>query len=262
MPIIAKKSLGQNFLSSKAALQKIAAALNIEEGEAVVEVGPGEGQLTDELLVYRPQLTVIEKDRRLIPKLNEKYPKTLRVIEGDILRELPKLAQKFQKTGTSYKLAGNIPYYLTGELLRLIPDLAKTPEIIVLTIQKEVAERICAKAGQLNLLAAAVQGWGEPEKLFVLKKELFKPKPKVDSATIRIKTKKQIADPNYYRLLHHLFRQPRKNLNNNLKSLWEETGLLKTEGLEVLDSLGLSPNLRPQNLTPENIKKLADIVYT
>lgn len=262
MRIIAKKSLGQNFLSSEAALKKIAEALDLKAGEAVVEVGPGGGQLTDQLLKFGVKLTVIEKDARLIPELAKKYGNSIRIIEGDVLEELPKISENHKTQNTAYKLIGNIPYYLTGKLLRLVPDLPKMPSISVFTIQKEVAERICAAAGEMNLLAAAVRGWGKAEKLFILKRELFKPRPKVDSATIRITTQKQTANRHYYQALHHLFRQPRKTLGNNLKSLWKEVGLEKAAGLKLLASLNIPENSRPQNLTPENIKKLADIVYT
>lgn len=262
MRIIAKKSLGQNFLSSQAALQKIAEALELETDETVIEVGPGEGQLTEELLKFGIKLTVIEKDHRLIPELEKKYGGRIKIIEGDLLEELPKLAKDYKLKATSYKLIGNIPYYLTGQLLRIIPDLEKLPKTCIFTIQKEVADRICIQPNKLNLLSAAVQGWGAPKKLFNLKKELFKPRPKVDSATIKITTHKNPANPNYYRLLHHLFRQPRKTLGNNLKTLWAETKLEKDRGIKFLDLLGLKEGLRPHNLDPENIKKLANIVYT
>lgn len=262
MPIIAKKSLGQNFLKSKPALKKIAEALDLQLKEEVVEVGPGEGQLTEELLKFQIQLTAIEKDYRLAPQLAEKYKGTVKILEGDILEELPKIAKKYRTRNKNYKLIGNIPYYLTGKLLRLIPDLAKPPEVCVFTIQKEVADRICAGPNELSLISAAIQGWGQPKKLFNLKKELFSPKPKVDSATIRIDLKNEMAGDNYYQLLQHLFRQPRKTLGNNLKSLWEEKNIKKEEGIEILKSIGISENLRAQNLSPEIIKKLADIVYT
>jgi 16S rRNA (adenine1518-N6/adenine1519-N6)-dimethyltransferase len=260
--IIAKKSLGQNFLSSPKELRKIAAALDLREKETVIEVGPGEGQLTKELLKFQISLTVVEKDHRLIPELEKDHGGRINIVEGDILKELPRLAKSYKLKTTNYKLIGNIPYYLTGKLLRLIPDLPKMPEICVFTVQKEVADRICAPQNELTLLSAAIRGWGEPKKLFNLKKELFKPRPKVDSATIQIIPVKNPANPNYYRLLHHLFRQPRKTIGNNLKTLWEEVGLEKTQGLKILESLNLKESLRPQNLSPENIKKLADIVYT
>jgi 16S rRNA (adenine1518-N6/adenine1519-N6)-dimethyltransferase len=260
--IIAKKSLGQNFLSSQTALKNIAAALDLKPGEIVVEVGPGGGQLTDELLKFKIKLIVIEKDHRLIPELAKKYGNSVKVIEGDVLEELPKLSRSYKRQAINYKLIGNIPYYLTGQLLRIIPDLEKMPKTCVFTVQKEVADRICTEPNKLNLLAAAVQGWGTPKKLFILKKELFKPRPKVDSATIKITTHQNPANSNYYRLLHHLFRQPRKTLGNNLKTLWLETKLEKDQGLKILDSLGLQESLRSHDLDPENIKKLANIVYT
>jgi 16S rRNA (adenine1518-N6/adenine1519-N6)-dimethyltransferase len=262
VPIIAKKSLGQNFLKSKPALKKIAESLDLKPKEVVIEVGPGEGQLTEELLKFQIQLTAIEKDYRLAPELAEKYKGIAKIIEGDILKELPKLSENYKLQATSYKLVGNIPYYLTGKLLRIIPDLAKLPESCVFTIQKEVADRICAGPNELSLISTAIQGWGHPKKLFNLKKELFSPKPKVDSATIRIDTDKEPANVYYYQLLQHLFRQPRKTLGNNLKSLWQEKGVGKEEGLEILKLVGITENLRAQNLTPEIIKKLANIVYT
>jgi 16S rRNA (adenine1518-N6/adenine1519-N6)-dimethyltransferase len=262
VPIIAKKSLGQNFLKSKPALKKIAEALDLKPEEEVVEVGPGEGQLTEELIKFQINLTAIEKDYRLAPELAKKYKERVKIIEGDILEELPKIAKKYKAKNLNYKLIGNIPYYLTGKLLRIIPDLAKPPEVCVFTIQKEVADRICAGPNELSLISAAIQGWGRPKKLFNLKKELFSPKPKVDSSTIRIDLNSELVGPNYYQLLQHLFRQPRKTLGNNLKSLWQEKNIEKERGLEILKSIGITENLRAQNLTPEIIKKLANIVYT
>lgn len=189
--------LGQHFLKNKTALEKIAGALELKEGDVVVEIGPGHGELTELLFASAKKITVvaIEKDRNFIASLQEKFTAgsahgTFGVIEGDALKILPQTVEGLARDGAvgSYKIVGNIPYYITGKLLRVMSDLKEKPERTVLLVQREVAERICAKPPEMNRLAASVQFWAEPKIIGLVSKENFSPPPKVDSAIILLKT--------------------------------------------------------------------------
>lgn len=185
----------------------------------------------------------------------------MEVVEGDALKLLPEIANYQLKT-TNYKLVGNIPYYITGYLLRTVSELKHKPSLIVLMIQKEVAERICAKPGEMNLLAASIQVWAKVEIVRFVSKKSFNPSPKVDSAIIKLIPTKNYPLPtkNYYTLLRVIFRQPRKTVWNNLRQLTiDGRELGKDKILEKLSSLGIEPTARPQNLTIENLKTLAKI---
>ncbi len=259
-----KKLLGQHFLINQAAIKKIVAALNLEAGDTVIEIGPGRGALTFPILEKCGEvgckLIAIEKDPSLASKFqitNSKF----QIIEGDVLKELPKLIRDWDLGFGNWKLAGNIPYYITGKLLRIFSELENKPELIVLMIQKEVAERICAQPPRMNLLAAAVQLWAEPKILFTLKPEDFNPPPEVHSAVIKLETRSQnlkseTAD-NYYKMIKIIFKQPRKTLVNNLGIGLKKP---KNEIENALKSLGLSPQIRPQNLSVKEIGLLTTLL--
>lgn len=245
---------GQNFLRNDGALKKIAAALDIQKSDTVIEIGPGHGELTSKLLEYKPEKIIcIEKDRDLIPALKGKF-ESAEIIEGDALEIIPELLKK----ETNIKLAGNIPYYITGFLFREIGDSENKPKLTVFTIQKEVAERIVSGPPEMNRLAAMVQAWSEPKILFSLPKEDFSPKPKVDSAVIALKSRASGEFPNlknYFSLAKSLFQQPRKTIANNLLSAYKNISRQEME--KVLADSGLNPEMRPQNLRPENILELS-----
>lgn len=249
-----KKSLGQNFLTDNLAIDTVVEAINPQPQDTIVEIGPGHGELTLPLLKSGAKVIAIEKDSSLARKLvgslaEEIHKKQLEVIEGDALKILPSLFANELKSQRANKLVGNIPYYITGFLLRTISELEHKPASIVLTIQKEVAERICAVPGEMNLLAASVQFWGKPEIIKIIPRESFYPIPKVDSAVIKIvPSHKPIANSEkYYSFIKTLFKQPRKTILNNLRELFSAEEIQKT---------GINPALRPQNLSMENIFKL------
>ncbi|MFM2357428.1 MAG: dimethyladenosine transferase, rRNA (adenine1518-N6/adenine1519-N6)-dimethyltransferase, partial [Candidatus Parcubacteria bacterium] len=179
-----KKSLGQNFLRSKKALQAIVEAGHITEQDTVLEIGPGEGVLTEKLLEKAGQVVIIEKDHRLIPLLQEKFSKEitsgkLKLIPGDVLDIT---IEEYIPTATAYKLIANIPYYITGEILRTFLEKQKQPEKIVLLVQKEVADRIMARDKKESILSLSVKIYGDPKREMVVNRESFKPVPNVDSA--------------------------------------------------------------------------------
>ncbi len=246
------------------ALRKIADALEIKSNDIIVEIGPGHGELTKYLAEAEPgKIIAIEKDKKLAYKLqqsikNTVYSKTLEVIEGDVLKIIPLLHTKYSILNTSYKIVGNIPYYITGYLLRILGKLENKPSLIVFTMQKEVAERICAKPPKMNLLAASVQFWAKPEIVGFISKKSFSPAPEVDSAIIKIvpKTIKKGLEKQYYQLIKILFKQPRKMILNNLSA---EIKISKEEITKKLTRQGIKPNTRPQNLTMQDLTTLSNV---
>lgn len=252
-----KKILGQYFLKNTTAVMQSINALRLEAGEVVIEIGPGTGALTGPLskqcLRVGCELIAVEKDEELAANIT--LPNT-RVVVGDILIELPRLTENVKK----YKIIGNIPYYITGHLLRVISELKNKPAMTVLMIQREVAERICAKPGEMSLLAAATQIWAEPKLLLVLKPSDFEPQPAVYSAVIELRTKNGGLTAgeltNYFTALHHIFKQPRKMLVNNLMV----SGLSRIEALNLITSLNLAPTCRPQDLTTKHCLAISRVI--
>ena len=182
------RKLGQHFLKDNKTLEKIARVLDLKNGETVIEVGPGHGELTERLKIkdQKLKLIIIEKDAGLANLLKSKFERDgdIRIIEGDVLRLLPSITQNL--TPRTYKLVGNIPYYITGYLLRVIENLENKPSVCVFMVQKEVAERVCSRPPRMNKLAASVQFWAEPKIIEVVPRKLFSPPPEVDSAIIRL----------------------------------------------------------------------------
>jgi len=205
----------------------------------------------------------------------------LEIVSGDVLAILPQLSRQLKNK--KWKLAGNIPYYLTGYLLRQIGELEKKPSLVVLTVQREVAERTCAKPPRMNLLAASVQFWGKPKIAGFISKKSFQPQPKVDSAILKItpsseprysvsrgmegeKGKKAAnkrgankrlgggeAATSYYRFIKILFAQPRKTVLNNLA---QGLGRPKDQIQTALSAAKINPHWRPQDLEVAKIRKI------
>jgi len=261
-----RQRLGQHFLKNKGVLRRIALAMEIERNDIVVEIGSGHGELTEYLLKENPKKVIaIEKDKSLallLPSsISRRAPEVahkLEIIEGDALKILLTLNFK-------YKLAGNIPYYLTGRLLRLLSELEDKPELIVLTLQKEVALRIIAQPPKMNLLAAIVQFWANPRILGSIKRTSFYPTPKVDSAILKLasKTKKEMSGlppaGEYYKIVKILFKQPRKTILNNLAEGLKEKRLAVEERFKTIAA---SLSLRPQKLTKEKLVEISRVFFT
>ncbi len=179
-----KKSLGQNFLRDKKILKKIVDFARIEKTDTVVEVGPGEGTLTELLLERAEKVIAIEKDEKLAKLLENKFHKQiidnrLQIIEEDILN--------YNLKSNDYKLIGNIPYYITGALFKKVLESENPPKSLTFVVQKEVAERIVAKNKKESILSISIKVYGEPEFGGVIKAGSFYPKPKVDSAIIAVR---------------------------------------------------------------------------
>lgn len=243
-----KKRLGQNFLINKSALKKIVDALEIKKGEIIVEIGSGSGNLTREIFKKTPLIIAIEKDEEWVDVLkkrlgisNKEWPK---IIEADIRDVLEEISKSYK----NYKIVGNIPYYLTGQLLRLFQKLKNPPQLIVLMFQKEVAQKILASPPNANLLSNIVNFWAKPRLVFNLKPKDFYPSPKVESAVIKFEvfplSKRLINEEEIIELLKTAFKQPRKTLLNNLSSKFD-----KEKIREILAELNLSEKLRPSELS-------------
>lgn len=254
--------LGQHFLKNPAVTEKTLAALKPSAGEYIVEIGPGKGALTRPLLALcreeNASYVGIEKDPVLAQEISpEIVSGGMTLIEGDALRELPQLVERFAKEGRSYRLIGNIPYYITGFLLRVISECAYKPKSSLFLIQKEVADRICAGRGAANLLSASVQVWAEPRILCTVPASDFDPPPQVTSAVIELVTLQQSRARDleaYYAMMRSCFKQPRKTLLNNLV----ESGSEKAVIMKVLQDYSWPATMRPQDLSPEDIARLAD----
>ncbi|MES3005666.1 MAG: rRNA adenine dimethyltransferase family protein, partial [Patescibacteria group bacterium] len=186
--IFAKKSLGQNFLRSTKALRQIVEAAHLSEGEIVVEIGPGEGVLTAELLGAKAKVLAIEKDDRLIPILSERFKVeinngSLKLIPGDALNLESILEENALKQG-GFKIVANIPYYITGALLPLILGGKIQPSLTVVLVQKEVAIRVLARNHKESILSMSIKAYGKPRIVDYVPAGAFVPAPNVDSAIL------------------------------------------------------------------------------
>jgi 16S rRNA (adenine1518-N6/adenine1519-N6)-dimethyltransferase len=249
------KRLGQNFLTDAAALAKIVAAADLHPTDFVVEIGPGLGILTAELVKKAGQVLAVELDERLIPVLDQNISASnLEIINADALQmPLPDLP---------YKLVANIPYYITSPILNhfLQPKTPKErrPDLIVLLVQKEVAEKVCAGAGDHTVLSLQVQVFGRPEIVGKVPASSFFPAPDVDSAILRVTpyAEPAVKDlPLFFRLIHATFAQRRKTLSNSLRN---GLGKEKEEISALLAEAGIKPTARPQELSLPEWQKLMD----
>jgi 16S rRNA (adenine1518-N6/adenine1519-N6)-dimethyltransferase len=245
------KGLGQNFLQDQRALQKIIRAANLKPAEAVLEIGAGLGSLTRYLALSVQYVTALELDRKLFPVLESVLApyKNVRLVQGDILQLNPvDLMEK-----RDYVVVANIPYYITSPLLRHLLEAGKPPQRAVLTVQKEVAERICAGVGRMSLLALSVQVYGNPSIVSTIPAESFYPPPKVDSAILSIEIHSQPVIPvarleTFFTLIKAGFSQKRKTLRNALSGGLRVT---QAESGELLAAAGVDPGRRAETLSLE-----------
>ncbi len=215
------KKLGQNFLQDPAILEKIVRIAEVNESDTVLEIGPGLGSLTRHLAASAKEVIAVEIDKKIIPALHASladYTNT-KIIEADILD----IAPSEIISSSSYLVVANIPYYITSAILRHLLENNPRPSRMVLTIQKEVAERICASKGKLSLLALSVHVFGQPEIAGKIPAGAFYPPPKVDSAVIRIELHDEPRIPaalldDFFKLAKAGFGQKRKTLRNSLSA--------------------------------------------
>lgn len=216
-----KKPLGQYFLWQKNALKKIIEAASLCPEDTVLEIGPGTGILTQELAKRAKKVIAVEKDKELIPLLkdNLKSFTNIEIVQGDIL----KIWDLSADWRIDWKLIANLPYYIATAIIRKALEFQKPPKLMVLMVQKEVGQRICAKPPKMSLLAVSVQFYAKAQIIGYVKKTAFWPKPKVDSAILKIAPlidadKKRIYAHTFFKIVKAGFSQPRKTLLNNLSS--------------------------------------------
>ena len=300
-----KKSLGQNFLKSKEALRLIIEAGNLKPDDIILEVGPGKGVLTAELLAKTGRVIAVEKDDRLVGFLKEKFASEiaggkLLLIHGDILKlnfdNLGKVMNQ-NATGTiKYKLIANIPYYITGALLKkflqgreieqnqdvgpanapgatpaIVPS--HQPQLMVLLVQKEVAERIVALDGKESILSISVKAYGTPRYVKTVKAKYFSPEPKVDSAIIAIENiskdffqtdlpvdktsiDQRLSEEKFFDLIKTGFAHKRKILRGNLGVAGGNVESGNSDVGKMLDAAGLQPTVRAEDVSIDTWKKI------
>ncbi len=256
-----RQKLGQHFLKNQEILREISSSFFATSGDTVIEIGPGHGELT-KFLYERAKnenlsLILIERDIELFKKLSEKYSdKNIKIIHDDAIAYLQKyLGDAIERTGKLI-IVGNIPYYITGHLLRVIGTAGRIPDTVHLVIQKEVAVRMSSTEPKMNLLAACVQAWGDVKILRTIKKNEFSPPPKVDSALISIQKKCDCIPQKYFEMAKTLFAHPRKMAINNISENFN-----KDLAYQLLKSINMPENARPQDFSVQNIIKMTYILY-
>ena len=250
----AKKSLGQHFLRSASAVREIVAAGELAAGEAVLEIGPGEGVLTRALLATGAIVTAVEKDRDLIPLLSAIFAAEiasgqLTLIEGDVLDFEP---PTHGLRAGGYKLIANIPYYITGAIMEQFLESPDHPSRIVFLIQKEVATRAVARDKKESILSIAVKAFGTPRIAAKVPASAFRPAPKVDSAILSIAdishdrfTQAHLPIRQFFAIVRAGFAHKRKLLARNL-----ETVATPAATAHAFGQLGLSEKSRAEDLDP------------
>jgi 16S rRNA (adenine1518-N6/adenine1519-N6)-dimethyltransferase len=257
------RKLGQHFLKNKSALRLIAGSLDLAADDIVIEIGPGHGELTEFLAATSAKkIIAIERDEGLFLPLTQKFANDARVmiVHSNALELLPRLIQNSELEIRRYKIAGNIPYYITGHLFRVVSELVLKPALCSLTVQKEVAERICASPPHMNRLAASVQFWASAKIIKTLPASDFSPPPRIASA-ILVLTTSELGNMNadrYYATVRALFAQPRKTLLNNLVKAVGQTGDVVAK---KLSASGIVPGCRPQNLKVSDILMITKMFF-
>jgi 16S rRNA (adenine1518-N6/adenine1519-N6)-dimethyltransferase len=252
-----KKSLGQNFLVEEVHLRKIVEAAGVSKSDEVLEIGAGIGSLTRHLALQAGRVTAVELDGNLFPLLERVLQdfKMVKLVQGDIME----LDPAFLVLSAGYKVVANIPYYLTSNLIRRLLEADLRPAMLALTIQKEVAERVCAASGEMSLLSLSVQLYGRPRIALRIPADAFYPVPNVDSALLIVDLfeKPCIPDENrgaFFTLAKSAFTQKRKMLHNSLAAA---PGIGNEKAAELLEQAGIDGRRRPQTLTLEEWARLS-----
>jgi 16S rRNA (adenine1518-N6/adenine1519-N6)-dimethyltransferase len=243
-----KKRLGQNFIVSEGLLNRIIEAAGLDQYDSVLEIGAGLGTLTRRLAQRAGRVVALELDERLIPLLQRElapYPH-VEIVHGDILSIDPA-----DLISPPYKVAANLPYYITSAILRHLLETEQRPSLMVVTVQNEVAERLVAGPGAMSLLAVSVQFYGQPRIIARAPPSAFYPSPRVRSAVVRIapylETSAAVDDVGaFFRIVRAGFSQRRKQLRNSLS---QGLDLPVQETVEALHRSGIDERQRAQELS-------------
>jgi 16S rRNA (adenine1518-N6/adenine1519-N6)-dimethyltransferase len=249
--IWARKGLGQHFLVDEDVLERIAGAAPITRETTVMEIGPGLGYLTERLLDRGATVAAVEIDEQLCAHLRRRFAgRDLQVVCADVLEAPP--YELLSRAGASppYGAVGNLPYYITGLLLRQFLETPQRPEWMIFMVQREVAESMTGRPPRMTLLGTTVQYFAEAELLFNVSPAAFYPPPKVDSAVVRLVSRTPPAvevdsEEDFFNIVRAGYSSPRKQLHNSLaRAIWLEAG----GASEILDRAGIDPVRRAQTL--------------
>lgn len=254
-----RKGLGQNFLTDPFTLEKVVQAAGVTQQDSVLEIGAGLGSLTRHLARSAGKVTAVEIDQNLIPILRQVLAgeKNVQIIPADILALDPAMIMN----GEPYLVVANIPYYITSAIMRHLLESHHRPQRLVLTVQREVADRICASPGDLSLLALSVQVYGTPRPVLRIPAGAFYPPPKIDSVTLRVDLFPQPLIPPqqldvFFQLIKAGFSQKRKTLRNALSA---GLGWKPERGEALLLKAGVDPMRRAETLSLDEWRRLTGL---
>ncbi len=250
-----KKELGQHWLTDRSVLANIADAIEITPADTVLEIGPGLGTLTSELLRRAGRVVAVEFDHDLARKLPGQFPgKNLTVVTSDIL------AYDLNQLPRGYKVVANVPYYITSRIVQLLMTAENKPSAVVLLVQKEVAERLAARPGDMSILAVSAQIFAEVQLGIDVGRQYFTPPPRVDSQVVILKTRHQPLvscedEASLFRVVRAGFSARRKKLRSSLAGgLHMEKPSVET----LLRHVNISPDARAEDLSIDDWLRLAE----
>jgi 16S rRNA (adenine1518-N6/adenine1519-N6)-dimethyltransferase len=255
------KALGQHFLTDRNIVNRIVASAGPQPEAVVIEVGPGMGALTERLAESAGHVIAVEMDKRLAERLHETAGDKVTVVQADILSRSPSqlLAAAGLRPDTAYQVIGNLPYNIGAAVLRHFLEAEHQPKVLAVMLQREVADAICARPGDLGLLGVSVQVYAEPRRLFSVSPRSFYPPPKVMSAVIRLDVRDEPLvgrdeRDRFFIVVRAGFSAPRKQIRNTLaQGLRRQPADIEP----ALASAGIEPTARPQELSVEDWRRLA-----
>ncbi len=265
--IKANKSLGQNFLINDMAINKIIENSNISKEDLIIEIGPGLGTLTKEIIKKAGKVICIELDKKMVNILKDRFENNekINIINEDILKvDLSKIIKEEKESGKikNAKIVANLPYYITTPIIMKLLEEKLDLETITVMIQKEVADRLIAIPGEKNTgaITYSIYYYSEAKKIVEVEKESFIPAPEVTSEVIQLKIRKEKPikidnEKELFKIIKNAFMQRRKTLLNALVNtkIFEN----KKQGIEILNKIGISENIRAEKLTLEDFAKIS-----
>ncbi len=268
--IRANKNLGQNFLINEEVVKNIVGCSNIEKEDLVIEIGPGLGTLTKYLLEKAGKVICIELDTKMLQILEDRFSlyNNFELINNDVLKvDLKNIIKKEKEEGKikNVKIVANLPYYITTPIIMKLLEEELELESITVMIQKEVADRLIATPGEKNTgaITYSVYYYADSEAIMEVPNSSFIPEPEVTSKVIKLNIRKEPAvkpkdKEKMFKIIKYAFMQKRKTLLNSLTN----NGVFKnkTQGTEILNSLGIKENVRPEELTLEQFEKISNIL--
>ncbi len=258
MAIKNNKSLGQHWLKDRSVLSHIADCADLKGRDTVLEIGPGLGTLTSELLRRSNKVVAVEFDSELARKLPAQFPgKNLKVVNSDILSfDLSTMPE-------DYAVVANVPYYITSKIVQLLMTANNKPRISVLLVQKEVAQRLAAKPGDMSILAISAQLFADVTLGDIVPAEFFTPPPKVDSQVVIMRTRqssylKDVDESNFFKLVKAGFSEKRKKLRSSLSG---GLNITKEEAENFLHKAEINKDVRAEALSIDDWVRITRVVY-